>query len=63
LTSIAVRVTLTLKGEKTLTSKIRIQKHINLHTGWAALRRKMKREMPHGRRSFTFNSATPADKE
>ena len=46
-----------------MTSKIRIQKHIALHAGWAALRRKMKREMPHGRKSFAFNSATPADKE
>lgn len=46
-----------------MTSKTRIQNHINLHAGWAALRRKMKREMPHGRKSFAFNSATPADKE
>jgi len=46
-----------------MVSKTHIQRHIELHTGWAALRRKMKREMPHGRKSFAFSSATPADKE
>ena len=46
-----------------MTSKTRIQNHITLHVGWAALRRKMASEMPHGRKNFTFNSAMPAEKE
>ena len=44
-----------------MVSKIRIQKHIALHAGWAALRRKMKREMPHGRKNFTFAVSEPRD--
>ena len=44
-----------------MVSKTRIQNHIDLHAGWAALRNTLKREMRHGRKNFTFAGSEPRD--